>query len=223
MAARMVAFCRYIWEVLHPDFGLGWNLFLALIPLGLSLLLFRGKARGQGGRRGTLWWLTAIAFLLFLPNAAYVLTDVIHLITEIRREPPLPLWTIVLILIPQYALFILAGFQAHVLSLLNLGHYLQKQRRPSWVLPMESGLNLLCAMGIYLGRFRRFNSWDIATQPEELLYTTLNDFTSRFPLAVVTVTFVVITGLYYLFKGVDLAVLEAWQRRHIKPEPPAKN
>ncbi len=208
MLERVIAVGQYVWEILHPDFGLAWNLFLALIPFVLSALLFRRSRRRDG-----VWWWVAVIFVLFLPNAAYVLTDVIHLIAEIRAEPPLPVWAITLVLIPQYSLFILVGFQAHVLSLINLGYYLQRIQWNRWLLPAELLLNLLCAIGIYLGRFRRFNSWDVATQPEQLFYTTLDDLTGKLPLLAIGVTFVVITALYYLFKVLDLAVLEAWQRR----------
>ena len=69
-----------------------WNTFLALIPFALSLWLFKG--RGSGNRRLD-WWIGCIVFIAFLPNAPYVLTDIIHLVRFIRAGASL--WTIVLL------------------------------------------------------------------------------------------------------------------------------
>jgi uncharacterized membrane protein len=57
-----------------------WNLFLAFIPLALSVWLFRIKRRRSG-----VWWLGFLVFFAFLPNAPYLLTDIIHFIEDIRR------------------------------------------------------------------------------------------------------------------------------------------
>jgi len=62
-------------------------------------------------------WL--FGFLCFLPNAPYVLTDVIHLITYIRKGDSI--WLITLILIPLYLCFVVLGFEAYVISLINMG------------------------------------------------------------------------------------------------------
>ena len=147
-------------------------------------------------------------FLLFLPNSAYTLTDVIHLVYRIRREPHVPVWTVALVLMPQYAAFMVAGWQAHVLSLMRCGDYLRSLGRGRWVVPVEIVLNLLVAAGIYFGRFQRFNSWDIVSQPEKLALTTIEDFTRRNPLEVVAVTFGVLIVLYYVSKIVDRALIE---------------
>ena len=56
--------------------GLFGNLFLAFIPLVLSLWLFLRRSK----RRTLLWWMVFVAFISFLPNASYLLTDIIHLI-----------------------------------------------------------------------------------------------------------------------------------------------
>jgi uncharacterized membrane protein len=58
-----------------------WNLFLAFIPLILSYWLFLV----QNNKPFLLWWLTLIIFIAFLPNAPYLLTDIIHLVDAIRE------------------------------------------------------------------------------------------------------------------------------------------
>ncbi len=149
-----------IHQALHPDFGMGWNLLLALAPLALALVLFRRRTKP-----GLLWWPGLLAFLLLLPNASYTLTDVIHLVHRIRREPLMPIWTVSLVLIPQYAAFMLAGFHSHTLSLILAGGYLRRMGLRGWVIPMEIAVNALCALGIFFGRFQRANSWDVLEAP----------------------------------------------------------
>jgi uncharacterized membrane protein len=186
-----------------------WNLFLAIIPFLLSQWLFRGNRR-----RSALWVLGVIAFVAFLPNAPYVLTDVIHLVNDIRWHPSI--WLITLIILPLYLVFILTGFEAYVLSLINLGNYLRRQGQKQWVLGAEITLHSLSAIGIYLGRFKRFNSWDLVTQLDTVLSSVLSDLVEKRPLVVIVITFFVIAGLYGLMKALSLAVLERRQRpRHL--------
>ncbi len=184
--------------------GMGWNLFLAFIPLVLAGLLFR-----RGRRLGPFGYLGVAAFILFLPNAAYVLTDVIQLVRHVRQQPYVPVWTIALVLVPQYAAFMIAGFEAHVLSLCRVGACLRSLGRGRWVVPAEVALNFAVAVGLYLGRYRRFNSWDILRDPLRLGTQTAEDFTSVMPWYVVLIAFGVLVLLYYLVKFLNFAVIRA--------------
>jgi uncharacterized membrane protein len=184
--------------------GMGWNLFLALIPLALANILFRARVRP-----GPIWWLGAAVFLLFLPNAAYVLTDVVQLVRHVRRQPYVPVWTIALVLVPQYTAFMLAGFEAHTISIMRLGSYLRSWGRAAWVLPAELAINFAVAIGIYLGRFRRFISWDVVHDPLRLGVQTAEDFSTTAPWQIVVVAFGVLVALYYLVKFINLAVIAA--------------
>ncbi|MEB3272806.1 MAG: DUF1361 domain-containing protein [Prochlorothrix sp.] len=175
---------------------MAWNSFLAFIPLVLSFWLFRGR-----GRRSLLWWVGAAIGLVFLPNAPYVLTDVIHLVQDIRQVHSI--WIITLVLIPQYLLFMGFGFQAYVVSLMNLGHYLRRQGAGRWVVPTEILLHGLTAIGIYLGRFPRFNSWDIVTRPDALVSQVMDDLLAQRPLLIMAVTFGVLVILYGLTKVIN--------------------
>ncbi|WP_088239871.1 DUF1361 domain-containing protein [Calothrix rhizosoleniae] len=178
-----------------------WNLFLAFIPLALSFWLFRRRTNS----RSLLWWLALIVFIAFLPNAPYLLTDIIHLIRATRMG--YSVWIIALIFIPLHLFAILSGFEAYVISIINQGHYLQRQGKRQFVLPAELMIHLLSAIGVYLGRFRRFNSWDLVTEPGNVIAITFDDLTSRFPLVVIAITFVVITVVYWLVKQITLGIL----------------
>lgn len=186
-----------------------WNLFLALIPLLLSFWLFRCRPIS----RTLLWWGGLMIFIAFLPNAPYLLTDIIHLIRAVQAG--YSVWIITLIFIPLHLFAILAGLEAYVISLLNQGHYLRRVGAQRWVLAAELLAHALCAIGIYLGRFKRFNSWDLLTQPSTVLIDALNHLTSKRPLAVMIITFMVITGIYWLAKQITIGLgLRIRQLRH---------
>ncbi|MBW4557520.1 MAG: DUF1361 domain-containing protein [Trichormus sp. ATA11-4-KO1] len=174
-----------------------WNLFLAFIPLALSVWLFRTK-RG----RSWVWWLGFLVFFAFLPNAPYLLTDVIHFIDDMRRIQSV--WMITLVLIPIYLLVILAGFEAYVISLINLGYYLHRIGKSQWILGVELITHALCAIGIYWGRFLRFNSWDFVTQPDALLTKGVEELLGKQPLVIIAITFVILVGLYWIMKRASL-------------------
>ncbi len=178
-----------------------WNLFLAFIPLALSFLLFRRRTNS----RSILWWLAFIVFIAFLPNAPYLLTDIIHLIRATRSG--YSVWIITLIFIPLHLFAILSGFEAYVVSVMNQGHYLRRQGAEKFVFPAELILHALNAIGVYLGRFRRFNSWDFVTDPGNIFASTFDDLTTKRPLIVIFATFVIITVFYWLMKQITLGVV----------------
>ncbi len=178
-----------------------WNLFLAFIPLALSVWLFRRKSRS----RSILWWVGFLVFIAFLPNAPYLLTDIIHLIKAIRDY--YSVWIITLVLIPPHLFAIIAGIEAYVISLINLGYYLHRQGVGKFIIWAELMTHALCAVGVYLGRFKRFNSWDFITQPDDLARSVLNDLTEKRPVLVIVITFVVITVLYWMMKQVTLGLV----------------
>ncbi len=201
MKVERIALLAQIWRgALENIRWMSWNLFLAFVPLALSFWLFRKQRE-----RSWVWWLGFLVFFTFLPNAPYVLTDVIHLIQEIRRVDSV--WVITLIVIPIYVLYILVGFEAYVLSLINLGYYLNQLGLRRWILGAELLAHALSAVGIYLGRFLRFNSWDLITEPDALATGVVENLVGKRPLVIVAITFVVVAGLYWIIKRVSLAII----------------
>lgn len=176
-----------------------WNLFLAFIPLALSFWLYRRHVYS----RSILWWGVFIAFIAFLPNSPYVLTDIIHLI---RGTDQVSTWAIALFFIPLHLFAIVLGFEAYVVSLINQGYYLKRQGAGRFILASELLIHALCAIGIFLGRFRRYNSWDLVTDPDRILNATLDDLTSKLPLVVMFVTFIILAVLYWVFKQITLGL-----------------
>jgi uncharacterized membrane protein len=137
----------YIWLV--------WNLFLAWVPYGLSLVTSFLHARGAAR-----WWSLGplgVAWLLVFPNAPYLLTDFIHL----KPRHGIPLWFDVALL----AMFAATGWLLGLLSLEVWKRLLEERvgRVGAWV--GVALVSLLCGYGIYLGRVERWNSWDVLTEP----------------------------------------------------------
>lgn len=175
------------------------------VVLAVALALWRWGVNPSHTRQPWLWWLGVVVFIAFLPNAPYVLTDIIHLIRGTRLGG-IPTWVIALVFVPIHVTAIVLGFEAYVISILNVAYCLKQQGAKAWILPMELTIHALCAVGIYLGRFIRFNSWDLVTDPLDVLTDTLNVLTSRRPLAVIVVTFLILTVLYWLLKQITLGL-----------------
>jgi uncharacterized membrane protein len=178
-----------------------WNLLLAFIPLGISFWLFRERSR-----RTPIWWLVFVAFIAFLPNAPYVVTDIVHLV-DISRYFNTSIVT--LVLIPQYSIFIFLGMEAYVISLIKLTRYLQRIGKSNYIIIVELSIHALCAIGIYLGRFLRFNSWDLIFQPNDVARSIVDELIAHKPILVMVVSLIILTVLYRLLKFVTLgAVLQ---------------
>jgi uncharacterized membrane protein len=142
---------------------MGWNLFLALIPLMVARFLFGHRERAR-------WVLVTggAVFVAFLPNAPYVLTDVLHLPRELAATHG-DHW-LAAALVGQYLCLFAVGFAAYVLSLVRLERWLADHgvsRRT--VLITDLSLHARCAVGSVLGRVFRFNSWDLVANPGGLL------------------------------------------------------
>ena len=178
-----------------------WWIVLILISIAMSIFLFNRKRSA----RTILWWLGLVAFIAFLPNAPYVLTDIIHIIRGTSRGG-IRIWVIALVFVPIHTAAMLAGFEAYVISILNLVRYIKQNGNAFLILPTELLIHALSAIGIYLGRFTRVNSWDLATDPTNIMTLTLNTLTSKSPAAVVFVTFIILTVLYWIMKQITLGI-----------------
>lgn len=135
-----------------------WNLFLAWIPYWLSLavapLYERSKSLLLTGGLLFIW-------LLFLPNAPYILTDLLHL----RMRAPIPFWYDLMLLIS----FAWTGLLLGIISLYEVHCFIAKQWSglAGWMVITTA--IILSGLGVYIGRFLRWNSWDLITQPFDLL------------------------------------------------------
>jgi uncharacterized membrane protein len=190
---------------------MGWNIFLALIPCALSFILF-AKRSPKRLPQNPMWWFGLIVFILFLPNAPYTLTDIIHFVDDIRATSISP-YGIILVLIPQYVIFILLGIQCYVLSIINLIQYFGWIKVVKNPIAIELAINFICAIGVYWGRFNRLNSWYILTKPHRVIQDAISNLSSPTFFLGTILFFIIFTGLYYIFKWIDLAIVFYWRNR----------
>ncbi len=151
--------------VVMNRFWMTWNLLLALVPAILAVPLFR-----HSGRRGPGWWAGLVAFVLFLPNAPYVVTDLIHL-------PGDAAWVgsrgaVVVGVLPLYACFVFIGLSAYVAALHEVDGLLARQHHDRWRVPAQVLAHVVCSVGVVLGRVGRLNSWETVTAPGTALTRT---------------------------------------------------
>ena len=137
-----------------------WNLFLAWLPMVFALLACE-KYRNDSGRSwGFLGWTGA--WLLFFPNSPYIFTDLIHLTTRFYPHFWVDLSLILLCAITGLVLGFVSLFMMQTVVTRMWG------RTVSWV--FIGAVAALSGIGIYLGRFLRFNSWDVVFKPRELYH-----------------------------------------------------
>lgn len=143
-----------------------WNLFLAWVPLFLALRVEELDRARDGGPRGVKFWALSLAWLLFLPNAPYLFTDLIH----ITRVPATRIWTdLVMVLV-----FALPGLVLGFLALQRMQALVARRRGvvTGWL--FAAGVVGLSGFGVYLGRFERWNTWDVLVNPFHLLADAAN-------------------------------------------------
>ncbi len=135
-----------------------WNMFLAVLPLVFSRRLLKQQSINKKS------WFLIVCWLLFLPNAPYIITDIFHY--ELRE--PVPIWYDLLLVTSAAWNGLLLG----IVSLMQVEEFLARHLKEVWVKLSVFGSLLLCGYGVFIGRFLRFNSWDIFTKPQRILYTS---------------------------------------------------
>nr|WP_321236230.1 DUF1361 domain-containing protein [uncultured Psychroserpens sp.] len=129
-----------------------WNLFLAIIPFAITTVMISKPNR----HRLTLLMSFAV-WLLFLPNAPYIVTDLLHL----TRTDQQFLWLDILVILS----FAFNGLILFFLSLSDMEKLLKQHFKAKFMRPILLSIFGLTAFGIYLGRFLRYNSWEILNNP----------------------------------------------------------
>ncbi|RDI48383.1 DUF1361 domain-containing protein [Nocardia mexicana] len=190
-------------------FWMAWNTVLAWVPVLLALLVFRTRRGATDIPRSPVWWAGVALFVLFLPNAPYVVTDLVHLREDIHFVGDGPVVTTVL---PLYAALIVSGFLAYYLALAEVGRFLDGVGLARWRVPVILGLHLLCAIGIFLGRWTRLNSWEPVVQPRDTVDRILLALSwSWAPAAIVVLALVTAVG-HFVTKAVAEATVASTRR-----------
>lgn len=181
----------------YPTRFFVWNLALAWIPVFF--------AAGFGVVRRGIWLVpVGLLWLAFLPNAPYLMTDLVHLHGDVE------LWRHVM----QYGVAAWTGVILGVVSVHLVCRRIEREfgALTGWIAVVVSvGL---CAIGVVIGRFQRWNSWDLLTQPGAVAATTLDWV--RSPLAYVQPTGVAL-AVGALFGLAYLTLWSLWPARAVPP------
>lgn len=164
-----------------------WNLFLAWIPFILAYFAYV-----LSWQRFLMYFVIpifAFLWLIFFPNAPYILTDLQHLS---QGGYKVPLWYDVILLI----WFSWTGMLIGIVSLSLMQEIIRRQlgRGPSWIFVMA--VATLSGVGLYVGRFIRLNSWDILQNPGQIasnLFDWLSDPSLR------SVGFIALYTIFFIF------------------------
>ena len=131
-----------------------WNMVLAVIPF-----VFSRRLEHQS-KFGLIACLFIGGWLLFFPNAPYIITDLFHY----KEREPVPKWYDLLLVTSAAWNGLLLG----IASLMQVETFLAKHIKAIWVRLAVFASMVLCGYGIYIGRFLRFNSWNVVTKPSRL-------------------------------------------------------
>ncbi len=155
---------RCLWLGRPALLFLAWNLALAWAPLifnGLAALLRLSARRWLGATAA----LVDFAWLMFLPNAPYLVTDLIHLTGQsLSGRASVPLWFDLLLFLSFAATGCWLGLVSLETMTARVSHRLGNA--VAWL--FAGCVCLLCGYGVFLGRFWRLNSWDLIERPTRL-------------------------------------------------------
>lgn len=178
---------------------LSWNLFLALVPYLITRFAIRNPAWIESNRK---FVFVFIAWLLFLPNSFYIITDLFHL----QTSPFVPLWFDLALIFS----FAWNGILLGVVSVRQMEKMMQchfpKINEWQFIYP----LMLLNAFGVYIGRYLRYNSWDVIANPfqltQDIIYLLLHPVRYRFDWSMILCYSVFMTLIYLAIKRMSKAL-----------------
>ena len=142
-----------------------WNLFLAAIPLYISSFLLQAQKKN-------IHYLLFIIWILFFPNALYIITDLLHL----KERNNVPLWFDVLLIFSAAINGLLMAF----ISLYQVDLFLQTKFNIQKTKLILYACLFISSFGIYVGRFLRWNSWDIFFNPFQFSLEIIQPFINPF-------------------------------------------
>ncbi len=139
---------------------LPWNLVLAWMPLVFAVWLRRRLKVSSWVEPANI--VLTLLWLGFLPNSFYLVSDLIHLVStgEVSK-----LYDAVMFLS-----YIFNGYVAGFYSLYIIHNQLLKRIIREQAHTFIAGVFLMCGFAIYLGRYLRWNTWDILVNPFGLLF-----------------------------------------------------
>jgi uncharacterized membrane protein len=178
---------------------LSWNLFLACLPLLITRFITTHISWIENKIK---FWIAFISWLLLIPNSFYIITDLFHL----RNLEVMPLWFDLALILS----FAWNGLLIGILSLRQMEKIITVQFRLKNNFIFVYPVMWLNAFGIYIGRYLRFNSWDVVTNPfalvSDIVTMILHPVLYRFEWSMVICFSILMMLIYSSLKQLSKAV-----------------
>jgi uncharacterized membrane protein len=168
-----------------------WNIFLAFLPFMISSIMF--NFANEKKLKTIIFFIFGIVWLLLIPNSPYIITDLIH-IGEIRKVP---------LLFDSFLIFGSAslGLLLGMHSMYDMERIIKMKFKKNVNILMITIFAFIIGFGVFLGRFLRFNSWDVFASPVSILNGIKEIFSNRSETVeslLYTVLFSVFILVFYL-------------------------
>ncbi|MGH2646674.1 MAG: DUF1361 domain-containing protein [Ginsengibacter sp.] len=174
-----------------------WNLFLAIIPFRLSSLLLQKQ-------NINLHWFIFLSWILFFPNALYIITDFVHL----KERNNVPLWFDVILIFSAAVNGLLMAF----ISLYQVELFLRSKFTDKKTQVLLAVCLFISSFGVYIGRFLRWNSWDIFLNPFqftlEIIQPFMNPFQHLRTWGITVIFFLFFSSIYFMIKKLPGLIIE---------------
>jgi len=168
-----------------------WNLFLAFVPYAISAQMNIAFKRSKWK-----FLLYTFVWILFIPNAFYIITDLFHL----DMNEDVPLWFDLALLLS----FTWNGLLLGILSVSKMEKMFEINFHKKFDLLFILPVMALNGLGVYIGRYLRFNSWDLLANPFQLIndifYLFVHPIRNRFDWSMIICYTVLLTLIYYTMK-----------------------
>ena len=180
-----LSFLVYMEGIAKTGPDLIWNMMLALIAYDFAVLTRYFKQA----------WLFPILFILWLvfyPNTFYMITDIVHMHwvgDTLWNKASLHLF---MVFVPSILFGIYCGIESWLI--------LQERFKFSWWTELLATLvlSVISSMAIYIGRYDRLNTWDLVSNPGQVVQKLLETFQRERLLFILGFTFIQFMSLVFL-------------------------
>lgn len=176
-----------------------WNILLAFIPFLISFILLSLSKEKKLSK--IIFIIGFIIWMLFIPNAPYIVTDFIHL-GEIHSVPMI---YDVFLIFSSASVGLMLGFH----SFFHIEQIIKTKYSPRFTSLIMGLIMIIISFGIYLGRFMRFNSWDVFVNHTSLIKNVWKIFSQ----STANIEVYLYTGLFFFFLYLSY---NAWKQANIK-------
>jgi uncharacterized membrane protein len=150
-------------------------------------------------RHKPLFYLLVATWLLFIPNSFYIVTDLFHL----DKFDDAPKWFDLLLIFS----FAWNGLLLGLLSLRSVEKMIEKSWGQGFSTIVLFVVMWLCAFGVYIGRYLRFNSWDIVAQPftllQEMMHILLHPLQNKMEWGMISTYAIFMLMIYITLKKIS--------------------